>query len=95
MKDITLVFSSTIIFNTHVSGLQIFGYSISIMGLLIYRAYKQDPTIISQKLQQLYQIFNKKKSFDEDEKFKLRSISTSHKEQTLEIESLLPSTQRN
>jgi len=92
LKDISLVCSSTFIFGTSISALQVVGYGISIIGLLIYRAYKQDPTIIMQKFDMLYDKLCRNVS---DSSKHDHEMGKGYNDSPVELEGLLPSEQRH
>jgi hypothetical protein len=50
LKDIVLVVISSIMFNSIITGIQIIGYAISLVGLLSFRMYRQDPKFYNEKI---------------------------------------------
>merc|ERR1719160_1162547 len=48
-KDVGIVFASMLIFLTPVTRLSAFGYSISIAGLFMYKAYKDNLEVFKEK----------------------------------------------
>ena len=49
-KDIMLVLFSVVVFFTPITTIQVFGYSISLYGMNLYKEYKTDPAIVQAKL---------------------------------------------
>ena len=43
IKDVLLIILSVLIFRSPVTGIQVFGYSISLFGMNLYKDYKKDP----------------------------------------------------
>jgi hypothetical protein len=46
LKDMMLVFISFVIFKDPITTIQLLGFSISLVGLYLYRAYKNDPNSV-------------------------------------------------
>lgn len=70
-KDVILVISSIIIFRSPVTLLQYYGYSISVIGMNLYREYRKDPTTFPQRMYDLtkqifYFIIARKEKSDAD-----------------------------
>jgi hypothetical protein len=70
--------------------MQFIGYSVSISGLLVYRAYRQDPHLISNFMNKItsYDVWSRKKKesgqSDED-----KGINKDFDEKDVELEELL------
>ncbi len=55
MKDILVIITSAVCFASPVTSLQLFGFSISLTGLLLYQQYKKDPIVFAhQALETVY-----------------------------------------
>jgi hypothetical protein len=58
IKDILLILSSSLIFQSPVTSLQWLGFSISLIGIALYRSYKIDPRFYMTWFQLLLGNFN-------------------------------------